>query len=1143
MTYLDINTFQASFYSSNLALRALVMRMIGFVQGDVIIPIGGDQIIDTSKPSFNLSDPAAVAANITFAGGTLDLTNAVDPNNIVVTQPVMIEETGAFINTVGTTGTFTGVISGDGGLVVLGQGTLVLTGANTYQGGTLVTDSSTLQIARSDSLGTGSLALSGGRLLAGAAMDIGTQVTLMSGLNSIDTGGYAVTLNGIVSGSGSFVKSGDGTLTLTGANSYLGGTIIARGALRVSSDENLGDSSGALGLMGAATLVTTANITSARAVTLGTGGGTFAPDTGTTLTLSGTITGAGDLVKDGLGTLILLGANDFGGGTTINAGILQIGNGGTSGSIIGDIAVNQTGTLIFNASGNGVLSGNITGAGGLVKDGDGTLTLTGTNNFGGGTTINDGALQIGNGGTSGTITGDIAVNQNAALIFNSSSAGTFAGTISGAGGLLKDGDGTLALTGANEYLGGTVIARGALRVSSDENLGDSSGALGLMGAATLATTANITSARAITLGTGGGTFAPDTGTTLTLSGTITGAGGLVKDGLGTLILLGANDYGGGTTINAGTLQLGNGGTSGTITGDVAVNQNGTLAFNYSGSYIFAGDITGTGTVSFIGGTVQFSNPNAYGGTIVVDGSTLTLQNGSSSGASYAINDGGVIGGNATIGGLEVNSGGTAAPGNSPGTITVNGTVAFNAGSLYRVDVTPTGQHDLITATGAVTIDPGASVQVAAVPGVYVPNSTYTILSGASVTGTFGSVTSDYAFLTPTLSYDSNEVFLVLAYKGVGFAPFATTSNQIAVANAAEALGLGNPVFDAIIQLPVSDVSPALNALSGEVYASTSSVIQQQSIYVRDAVTARLRQSVTTTGAAPLSSATNAAAPATAQLGPGLTPTLWAQGYGGWGDTFSNGNAASISNSIGGFLMGADVAVLPNARVGIFGGFSQSQFDMDARSSSGSMDNYDLGLYGAVQFGAWGLRGGLSYAWHDVSVGRTVAFPGVSQTLDAGYTLGTTQLFGEVSYASVLGQYAFEPFVGLAYVATNGASATETGGYASLGVEIGGFETLYTTLGLRMATSLRVMEHTLTPSLSLGWQHAFGDTTPSAALLFQGGTTPFQLTGTPIAQDAVLLGAGLSYALSDVSALSVNYNGQLASAASQNAFTAQFSLKF
>ena len=383
---------------------------------------------------------------------------------------------------------------------------------------------------------------------------------------------------------------------------------------------------------------------------------------------------------------------------------------------------------------------------------------------------------------------------------------------------------------------------------------------------------------------------------------------------------------------------------------------------------------------------------------------------------------------------------------------------FNAGSTYEVDVTPQGAHDLITATGAVTLSSGAGVAVRAVSGIYRAATTYAIITTTDqVTGTFGSITSDYAFLTPSLGYDAQHVYLTLNYNGLNFTDFAQTPNQFAVAAAAEVLPIGNTLWESLVTLPAGAVAPAFNQLSGEAYASVNTVIQQEAVFLRDAVGARLRQSLTPPGAQALGYAAAAAGPATAQLSEGLTPTLWMQGYGAWGNAYGNGNAASISSSIGGFLAGLDVAVGGSSRVGVVAGYSQSQFDVDARNANGTIGNYDLGLYAGTQLGPWALRGGVSYTWHDVSLDRSIVFPGFSGSTSGGYTQGTTQVFGEAAYGFAVGATAFEPFLGLAYVNLSSASTQEAyTTVAALSVDVQGQSTFYTTLGLRAATSLSVM---------------------------------------------------------------------------------------
>ncbi|WP_280940223.1 autotransporter-associated beta strand repeat-containing protein [Aureimonas altamirensis] len=1077
-----------------------------------------------------------------------------------------------------TSTTFSGALGGTGGLSKTGTGTLTLSGANTYSGDTNVNggmlavngsvagdiyvyDAATLA-------GTGSVTqtvhvLSGGTLAgvqptgltmgaldmqAGANMNVtlgsptggglfavNGNVTLDGTLNVTQSPGFGIGIYRIANYTGSLTDNGMDVGTLTGG--LLGGvqTSVA-GQVNMFVDDpnspilfwngpNTTPTQAVLGGSGTWTAGSQTNWINASGTISRAWNSGFAvfqatPGTVTVDNADGQIAASGmQFVDTGYvvaGGQILL--------TGTSPATIRVGDGTSAG-----------------ASTTARIDSVLTGSVGIDKGDLGTLVLTAANTYTGGTTISDGTLQLGNGGTTGSILGDVV--DNGTLAFNHSGTTTFSGVVSGSGSVVQAGTGTLVLTGTNTYAGGTSIRQGTLQVSSERALG--TGGLTLSTAGTLHATESFTLGGAVALvqqGSGtAGTVEVDASQTLALAGVISGDYGLTKTGTGTLVLTGNNTYTGITTISAGTLQIGNGGTTGSIAGDVV--NNASLVFNRSDTYAFTGSITGSGAVTFTGGgTVEFSSP--YTGTVAVDDSTVRLQAGTTTASPFTVNSGGVLGGTATIGGLTVNAGGTAAPGYSPGTLTVNGAVAFNSGSIYAVDVTPDGQHDLILSTGTVTLSPGASVQVVAVLGRYKPNSTNTIISTTgTVTGTFGSVTSDYAFLKPTLTYDQQNVYLSLVYTGADFLAYAQTPNQTNVAVPAQALGAGNPVYDAIFTLPDGSVANAFDQLTGEVYASASTVIQQESIYLRDAVGARLRQSVTD-GSGALAKAARTAGSADTLLSQDLTPTLWVQGTGGWGNSFGNGNAATISSSVGGFFAGLDVAIADNARAGIVAGFSRTQFDVDARSSNGSMDNYDIGFYLGAQYGPIGLRGGASYAWHDVNVGRTVAFPGFSETNDADYTVGTAQVFGEAGYRISMDAYELEPFAGFAYVNVSGASFAESGlGGSALQVDVGTQNTLYTTLGVRAATTIQVGGHTLTPSMTLGWQHAFGDTNSAASMMFAGGATPFQIQGVPIAEDTAILEAGFAYALSDMATFKVNYTGQIASEASQNAFTAQFSLKF
>ncbi len=147
---------------------------------------------------------------------------------------------------------------------------------------------------------------SDGYVVTGDALTLtGAQAIIQVGDGSVAGMGYTATIDVALAGSAGLAKTDAGTLVLTGTNSYTGGTAINGGTLRISADANLGDGQARLSLNGG-TLNTAADLSSARAVDLA-GAGTFLTDGGTTLTLTGTLSGAGGLTKSGAGTVALAG--------------------------------------------------------------------------------------------------------------------------------------------------------------------------------------------------------------------------------------------------------------------------------------------------------------------------------------------------------------------------------------------------------------------------------------------------------------------------------------------------------------------------------------------------------------------------------------------------------------------------------------------------------------------------------------------------------------------------------------------------------------------------------------------------------------------------------------------------------------------
>ncbi|MGP0161396.1 autotransporter-associated beta strand repeat-containing protein [Salmonella enterica] len=452
-----------------------------------------------------------------------------------------------------TGGDFDNAISGSGQVVKSGDETLTLSGANSYTGGTTISGG-TLVASNVEALGSG---------------DVTDNATL-----ELNTGGD---FDNNIGGTGSVVKSGDKTLTLSGANSYTGGTTISGGTLVATNVEALGSG----------------DVTDNAVLELNTGGD-----------FTNAISGSGQVVKSGDKTLTLSGANSYTGGTTISGGTLVASNVEALGT--GDITDNAT--LELNAGGD--FANNIGGTGSVVKSGDKTLTLSGSNTYTGGTTISGGTLVATNVEALGT--GNVTDNATLEL----STGGDFANNIGGTGSVVKSGDETLTLSGANSYTGGTTISGGTLVASNVEALG----------------TGDVTDNATLELNTGGD-----------FDNAISGSGQVVKSGDKTLTLSGANSYSGATTISGGTLVA----TNVDALGSGDVTDDATLELNTGGTFDNA--ISGSGQVVKSGDeTLTLSGTNTYSGGTLISGGTLVASNVEALGTGDVTND--------AV--LELNTGGT-----------------------------------------------------------------------------------------------------------------------------------------------------------------------------------------------------------------------------------------------------------------------------------------------------------------------------------------------------------------------------------------------------------------------------------------------------------------------------------------------------
>jgi fibronectin-binding autotransporter adhesin len=631
-------------------------------------------------------------------GGTLEIGNGGNGASIGGTSGVI--DNASLVFNHGNTFTFSPAISGTGSVEMLGSGLLALTGANTYSGPTLISGG-TLQIGNGGS----------GASFSGTA-DVTNNASLVFNHSS------SLTFKPAISGSGGLTKTGTGLLTLTGASTYSGPTLIIAGTLQVGN----GGSGASIG--GTSGVIDNAKLTFNHADAI-----TFNP----------IISGSGSLTQTGSGLLVLIGSNSYSGPTIILGGTLEIGNGGSGASIGSTLSVTDYASLVFNHADTINFSQVISGTGSVTQSGSGLLVLTGSNNYSGATLVNGGTLVVGNGGNGASIGSTSGVVDNASLIFNHGDAVTFNPVISGSGCLTQTGSGLLILTGPSTYTGSTLVDRGTLQVGN-----------GGSGASIGGTSGVIDNASLIFNHAG----------TATLNASISGSGNLTKSGSGLLVLLGANSYSGTTQINGGTIEIGNGGGSGTLGGGPITNK-AALVFDRGDSLLVVPNvISGSGSLTQIGtGTLTLAATNTYTGNTFLNAGTLNLGNGAAIQNSTVVVGGGALGFGggtaATLGGLAgsgsitlTNSAGTAVAlsiGANNASTTYSGALADNsaAGSLNKVGtgtLTLTGSN---TYTGP-TIVSGGTLQI----GNGITDGSIAATSGINDNGILGlNVVSSQVFAT------------------------------------------------------------------------------------------------------------------------------------------------------------------------------------------------------------------------------------------------------------------------------------------------------------------------------------------------------------------------------------------------------------
>ncbi len=385
--------------------------------------------------------------------------------------------------------------------------------------------------------------------------------------------------------------------------------------------------------------------------------------------------------------------------------------------------------------------------------------------------------------------------------------------------------------------------------------------------------------------------------------------------------------------------------------------------------------------------------------------------------------------------------------------------------------------------------------------------------------------------------DVDYVELIAARKqGVTFGEFAETANQRAVANALDSLPAANATaLDVMAASSEEDIRAAYDARSGEVHASLKGALmgtgQRQVAAVKSRMAARFGNP-----GAQASTAASGTPPSPADGSSGL----WVTGYRSRSETDATAGTARMDTDLDGVVFGIEGALGERWRLGVLGGYSRTDVSQRALLSSGSVDTWSAGLYGAAESGAARLSFGAVYNGHAVDSRRSVLSIGLSeiQNLSARYDARSWQVFAEAGYRVRSRDRMVEPFAGVSSIHLDTDGFSESGGDAALTSSSDIDHMMFATLGLRSAVQ---MDDTVRIRSMVGWRHAFGDTDPSSTHSMAG--SPFTVTGAPTAEDALDIELGIETELSDTAVLGVAYKGRYGGGAADHGFNAGLRVTF
>ncbi|MGL1921217.1 MAG: autotransporter-associated beta strand repeat-containing protein [Hyphomicrobiales bacterium] len=1126
------------------------------------------------------------------ADKTLGLKDGVTINkNIALTSDLNVSADS------GASGVLSGWITGAGVLTKTGAGSVELSRSNAYSGGTVLKEG-TLVFGFNGAFGSGGLSLSGSAdktLEIKNTMTLVGNVALTSDLNvKVDTSG-AATFAGVFSGASDLTKKGTGALSLSGANTHTGDTVVDEGTLVLKANSLSNATSVKINTGGVLKVDGLSSVGSVE----GDGDILLAADlksgfNNNDTVLNGKITGSGDFGKWGTGSLTLNGDNDFAAntGVILNEGKLILGHddalGQTSNILKTDVAsdtdkaikiadqvnignfitLQQDLSIEADENHKGTLYGAISGAGGLVKTGAGRILLSGVNSHAGGTVLKEGTLVAGTNAAFGsgafTLSGsadktleladNISINKNIALTSDlniengSGHLSTLTGGFSGSHNLVKKGDGEIYLMGANTYTGNTIVEAGSL---------------GLSGGAAIADTAKLTVKKDSQVRVGNDETVE---TFELLGGTVIGTSGLTAtyfsqtsvDSLVQTTIVAQNKV---KAIDGGIAQNNSEGVKFTGTAsdvELVLKSNVNYLVNAAPTANIALDpyvISGTSS----GGKVTLDNAAVLTGKIQITGSDYASSKFTNTGTWNA------AGGASTFEGAFENNGILNLQ-NGAANDSVNvGDLTLGSASKIKLDIDKNDNTDVINVTGSVVLGGELDIMATGALGDYTAgkNYKYTLIANDgtdAVTGDFTNVTDNFAFLNAKVEKNTdgaNDVKLSFsvaeAPTGLDFKPFSDNETEKMAAVALDGFDYtsdeGKEIYNKLVGFTTAQAKETLKQVSGADHGSASSLSDQSGTVFQNSMMTRAGggggvqnapQAVGFTASNQVISQTD-------------NNVVWADLVAMRSSIKASNNFGAVSAFSSGMTFGGKIAGGDDWTVGASAGYISTNFSTINAASKSTSSSLNVGLYGgwgsvAADEAGLGVMGALSYGLQHYKTSRIISAVGLGKTAVADY-------YGSTISGELKARYGFDnlvegtdivvaPFVGAGFSRSHTNAYTETGAGAfnitAGATNVNKFNSL---VGVEISNKFEVEGSEFNGSLSAAWKHEFGDVSTPMNYKLAGAANAFAVQSAAIARDSLQLNATLGVQLDENSTLSFSAMADISQTSLNYGAAVSFKMRF